>query len=78
MKEPHDDAQAVTDMINQLAELNKIADDDLMAGCFGVALSLLFIYQHKSGLKKCQEQLCEMVAVCWEKMEERKREMGVE
>ena len=78
MKQPHDDAQVVMDMINQLADLNKIEDDDLMAGCFGVGLSLLFVYQEKRGLKKCQDMLCTMAELCWNRIQEAKKEMGVE
>jgi len=61
----------VIGMIKQLADLNNIDDTELMAGCFGVALSLLFVYQHEKGLKRCQDMLSTMTELAW-------KEWGVE
>lgn len=74
----HSDPIPVMEMINQLADLNKIEDDDLMAGCFGVGMSLLFLYQREQGLKKCQEMLLEMTEICWRRIKEAEKELGIE
>ena len=78
MKEAKDNPILVMDMINQLADLNKIEDGDLMAGCFGVGIALLFTYQGNAGLKKCQDMLCEMTTVSWKRLEAAKKELGIE